>query len=325
MTANKSYREVLNQMIDQPGMISEAYSQFHNYSFGNVMMVLFQCALMGKKFGPVSNYKNWQRLGRQVRKGEKAMIILHPVERKFTKTEIDENGEEVEKEVRYMTFVEKATAFVLSQTDGEDIEWTQYKWNKDQALAELGIEEIEFDSGNGNSQGFANMKGIAVNPVAAHPLKTMVHEIAHKMLHITEGMTIVDLMKMDYSENEVEAETIAMIVAEALGMSGREESIGYIRGWMRAGFEYTDKMANRILSTANKILRAGQVEIEVEQVIEEIDLISSIEAHIAELEGELNHANDNDLMDQVQAIMDRLDQAYAELGKAKMEADANGR
>lgn len=313
-----SYKDVLNKMIEEPGMISEAFSQFHNYSFGNLMMVAFECAVRGIEFGPVSNYNNWKRLGRQVRKGESGIIILHPVERSFTKTEIDENGEEVEKVVKFMAFVPKATAFVMSQTDGDDIEWSKFGWDKEQALKELEIKELPFDHLDGNAQGFANKEGVSVNPVAKYPMKTMAHEIAHKIMHIRDDMTIVDFIKRDYSAGEVEAETVALIVSEALGLPGRQESIGYIRRWMDEGFEYTDKQANAILSTANKILKAGKVEIEAEEVVE---LIKHDYEYTPEDEvGMENPTSTSVTPDDAQKIADQV-MGYFEIGKHQLKFD----
>ena len=265
-----NHADILNKMIEEPGMISEAYSQFHNYSLGNIMAVAIQCAALGIDFGPISNYKNWQRLGRQVQKGQKAMVILHPRQKTYTKEEQDENGEIVEKLVTFMTFTPKATAFVLSQTDGEEIDWGKFGWDKEQALSELGINELPFTNApSGNIQGFANRDGVSVNPVAKEPMKTLAHEIAHKLMHIdSETSEIFDGEIIARSDREVEAETVAMIVVHALGFDGTAYSIGYIRNWMNEGFEYTDKMARRILSAANKILKAGRVEIEAEDTIE---------------------------------------------------------
>ena len=56
---------------------------------------------------------------------------------------------------------------------------------------------------------------------------------------------------------EVEAEAVAYILCSVLDLPGLTESRGYIQGWL-AGAEVTDKSAQRIFSTANKILEAGK-------------------------------------------------------------------
>ena len=53
-------------------------SRFHRYSFGNVVMILSQFQDATR----VAGYRAWQDMGRQVRKGEKAITILAPIIRK---------------------------------------------------------------------------------------------------------------------------------------------------------------------------------------------------------------------------------------------------
>ncbi|MEA5537118.1 ArdC family protein [Crocosphaera sp. XPORK-15E] len=53
-------------------------SQFYNYSFNNVLLILSQCSEASR----VAGYHKWQELGRQVKKGSKAICILAPLKRK---------------------------------------------------------------------------------------------------------------------------------------------------------------------------------------------------------------------------------------------------
>ena len=92
------------------------------------------------------------------------------------------------------------------------------------------------------------------------------HEVAHCLLHFDDrkpdGDMIVDRHDLDTSEREMEAECTAYLVMCSLGLeAGREESRGYIQGWMKkGGKKLTDRMARRIMNTAEQILEAGQVE-----------------------------------------------------------------
>ena len=47
-----SWAALLNEAVDKPGFIHEAYSRFHNYSLGNQLMALFQCFERGIQPGP---------------------------------------------------------------------------------------------------------------------------------------------------------------------------------------------------------------------------------------------------------------------------------
>jgi len=53
------------------------------------------------------------------------------------------------------------------------------EWNAEQALAALNIEQIAFTKTDGNCQGYACRRKIAINPVAQLPHKTLFHELAH--------------------------------------------------------------------------------------------------------------------------------------------------
>ena len=68
-----SFAELLRSAVTEPGIISSAYRQFHAYSIGNRLLAWSQCQARGLQPGPLATYPRWRELGRQVRKGEKAI------------------------------------------------------------------------------------------------------------------------------------------------------------------------------------------------------------------------------------------------------------
>jgi hypothetical protein len=87
--------------------------------------------------------------------------------------------ETAEPQTRY-AFRFRAYWFVLAQTEGEDTYAAPIPgFDIDIALRALNITRTPFEEMNGNIQGFANGREIAVNPLAALPHKTAFHEIAH--------------------------------------------------------------------------------------------------------------------------------------------------
>lgn len=52
----------------------EAMSKFHHYSFGNCLLIFFQCP----EASAVAGYTTWKKLGRTVKKGENGIQILAP-------------------------------------------------------------------------------------------------------------------------------------------------------------------------------------------------------------------------------------------------------
>jgi hypothetical protein len=179
-----------------------------------------------------------------------------PVTVKRTVTETGPDGNEVETEVPFKRFVFRRNWFMLSQTDGAAYDVPAIPaWDRARALATLKVEEIPFEMLNGNCQGYAKGREIAINPVAQHPAKTTLHELAHIELgHTSEA--VHDSETLPRSLKEVEAESVAMLCLESLGMDGAEFCRGYIQNWL-AGAPIPERSAQRIFAAADRILKAG--------------------------------------------------------------------
>jgi len=245
------WASLLSEAVSKPGLISEAYTAFHGYSIGNQLLALTQCHLRGITPGPIATYPGWQAKGRQVRKGEKAITLCMPITGK-RKAEADGDDD-----AYFVRFVFKPHWFVLDQTDGEPIEAPATpQWNREQALAALGIQEIAFDLTNGNVMGFARAQSIAISPLNPMPHKTTFHELAHVLLgHTSEG-AFADGEHTPRSLREVEAESVALLCCESLELPGADYCRGYIQDWLR-GDTIPEKSAQKIFHAADQILRAG--------------------------------------------------------------------
>ena len=155
--------------------------------------------------------------------------------------------------------------FVLSQTEGPDVEPVSIPaWDRPTALSRLGIVEVPFTVTDGNCQGYARHRTIAVSPLAALPDKTRFHELAHVVLgHTSEADAgLTDSEQTPRSLREVEAEAVALVCLEALGLPGAEHCRGYIQHWnARRGAEpIPERSAQRIFKAVDQILKAGAVE-----------------------------------------------------------------
>src|SRR5205807_1446722 len=78
------------------------------------------------------------------------------------------------------------------------------------ALEALAITEEPFAALDGNCQGYARGRAIAVSPVAASPHKTRFHELAHVVLGHTTEHEQTDSEDTPRSLREVEAEAVAL-------------------------------------------------------------------------------------------------------------------
>jgi hypothetical protein len=185
-----------------------------------------------------------------------------PLTRKRRNEQTDENEERSEEQT-YTTFVHKARWFVISQTFGNELgPITIPEWDAERALTTLCIERITFDKTDGNCQGFARGNQVAINPVAQLPHKTLFHEMAHVLLHTSEG-DFTDTEETPRNLREVEAESVALLCCEALSLEGAEYARGYIQTWLYRGIGYDadaipEKSAQKIFRAADQILRAGR-------------------------------------------------------------------
>src|SRR5499433_2927507 len=125
-------------------------------------------------------------------------------------------------------------------------------------IADVNVEEVPFEMMNGNCQGYAKGRQIAINPLAQMPAKTTFHELAHIELgHTSEA--VHDSETTPRSLKEVEAEAVALLCLESLGMDGAECCRGYIQSWLQ-GDMIPERSAQKVFAAADKILKAGIVE-----------------------------------------------------------------
>src|SRR5437016_10563571 len=173
------FRQLLEEAVTKPGTLMRAYSLFWNYSLGNQVLALIQANNRGIQLGPIASFNRWKELGRYVKKGQKAIELCMPVTCKRTVKEQGPDGADVETEVMFKRFVFRRNWFMLSQTDGAEYQMPAIPtWDRTRALATLNVEEIPFEMLNGNCQGYAKGREIAINPVAQMPATTTVHEFA---------------------------------------------------------------------------------------------------------------------------------------------------
>ncbi len=153
----------------------EAMARFNRYSFGNVLLIWGQ----REDATNVAGFRAWQQKGRQVKKGEKGILIRAP----YT---LSKKSAEPGKEEEIICGFKAAYVFDVSQTEGDEIETIATvggspRWNVDKLRkfsTENGI-EVKYDEHlpvEGRSEGgVITLKGSL--SVAAE-FSTLVHELA---------------------------------------------------------------------------------------------------------------------------------------------------
>lgn len=229
-------------------------SKFHNYSFRNTMLILFQ----KPDASLIAGYGAWQKnFKRQVKKGERGIKILAPAPYKKTVEEkqFDKNGVPMKdkdgnvivntREIIVPAF-KVTTVFDVSQTAGEEIPMLakQLTGSIDEyekffrVLKEISPVPITLETIDGTANGYYHLeeKRIAIKDSLSEmqTIKTAIHEIAHAKLHALpdkdeDGVT--DDTRPDNRTREVQAESIAYTVCQHFGIDTSDYSFGYIAGW----------------------------------------------------------------------------------------------
>lgn len=276
--APATWSALLSDAVSRPGVISEAYSRFHNFSIGNRVLALWQCTLRHLDPGPINTFAGWKELGRKVKRGQKALTLCMPitVKRKRSDEALDPTsvriGDGAERQltgvggstaddtgtISRIVYVYRSRWFVLSQTEGKPyVPQELPDWSEELALENLKVDRIPFTHLDGNAQGFARERSVSVSPIAFAPHRTLFHELAHVLLGHTSEADMTDDEQTPRNVREVEAESVALICTESLGLAGSEFSRGYIQHWL-AKESITDRSAHRIFRAADQILRSGR-------------------------------------------------------------------
>ena len=259
-TTQIDWAATLTEALEAPGALGNTYTRYYSYSFLNQIRLMMQGV-----HEPVATYNRWVELGRQVRKGSKAKVVLAPI--MVSRDTKDANGNVVvfadgkpgRRQV-LVGFRDSCTVFGYSDTDGDDLPPVVLPgWDADTALAALHVDRVPFNMVNGNAQGFSfedtDGRHLAINPTAAYPAKTTFHELAHLMLgHCKHGD------EAHRGVTEFEAEATAYLVAKGLELIEWDpaESRAYIQNWL-GGTEVAEDNIGRVFAAVNKILIAGRV------------------------------------------------------------------
>jgi antirestriction protein ArdC len=231
---------------------AETRATFHKYSFGNCLLIAQQASQATQ----VAGFRAWQSLGRQVRKGERSIMIMAPMSVK----ERDQTGEETGERV---TFFRAVPVFDIAQTDGEPLPEAPREPITGDSHAEylpklkdyahtLGVAVYEYGPTSA-AQGFYDEKGkrivISTELAPNGKVRTLIHELAH-----AHGVTYKDYSR---GEAEVIVETAAVIVCGSLGLDTSGESIPYIASWGEDGdLDAIRKHAQTVDEIARKLEQA---------------------------------------------------------------------
>lgn len=253
-----------------------AVQKFHSYSYNNSLLIMLQ----KPNASYVAGYKTWETLGRYVRKGEKGITILAPCPYKVKKQveAVDPNTGQVkrdshgnpmteEKEIQYASF-RAVSIFDISQTEGKPLpelaeelkgEIPDYKMLMD-SIREVAPVPIHFESWEGSKKGHYDLgkKEIVIKFGMSdlQTVKTAIHETAHSILHKDQAHI------KDSASMEVEAESIAFVCCQRLGLDTSDYSFGYLAGWssdktlpeLKSSLQTIQKTAHKVIENLDRAI-----------------------------------------------------------------------
>ena len=226
------YKEFLTKM-----------SQFNQYSSRNLRLILAQ----KPDVSYLAPYNTWRKFERHVKRGEKALSVIIPVT--YVKKDqqgqpiLDKNG----KPETGMTFRLKPTTFDVSQTEGKEMpkaaEVKEQLTDLDYAnlyralmsIAKTNDVSVRFEEMAGETKGYYSpaehqivLRSHDMNK--SQLIKTFIHEIAHSELHHSNNPQREQLTR---SNAELQAESVAYVVASYYGIDTSDYSFDYLAGWSK--------------------------------------------------------------------------------------------
>lgn len=227
----------------------DAMSRFHQYSWGNCMLIAMQMP----EASYIAGFRRWLKLGRHVRKGEKGIGIVAPMP--YRKADDDDSSDDGEFVIRGFKVVH---VFDISQTEGEELpKLATIEGEADTLVPALEslirscsiiLLDEELPPG---TKGVSRKGKIAVATGLPLPERfaVLAHELAHEWMHDKEQRH--DLPK---TVRETEAEAVSYVVCRAFGFDCSTRSSDYIQlyqgdaGTLSASLERIQRTATRIIA-----------------------------------------------------------------------------
>jgi hypothetical protein len=208
-------------------------SQFHQYSFGNCMLIYLQMPTATM----VAGFHRWKELHRWVKKGEKGIAILAPMVGKRKKSDSMDvspaTTDESPTEHKFVFGFRTVFVFDVSQTEGKELpEFAKLNGDPgelqsrlESVIAQHGISFSYVDSlGGANGVSMDGRIEVVASLPPAQKFSTTVHELAHELLHRGDRRE-----QTDKTVRETEAEAVAYAVCRWAGIDCSTRAADYIQ------------------------------------------------------------------------------------------------
>jgi len=250
-------------------------AKFHTYRLGNLLLIGAQAPQATR----VAGFRSWQSLGRQVRKGERGIAILAPCTYRPKAADRADSAAPAGLEPatscsggvapdagsgRQVRGFRVVHVFDLAQTEGAPLPEVAPTLLVGQAPAGLwdalegqvlahGYTVHRGDTGLANGWTDPTSRTVRVSGDVddAQAVKTLIHELGHlEAGHVGDLPTYATCR----GRCEVEAESIAYVVAAAHGLDAGGYSFAYVAGWAGGDLTCVRQAAETVTKAARAIL-----------------------------------------------------------------------
>ena len=213
-------------------------ARFHQYSFGNVLLIASQRPDATR----VAGFHAWKKLGRSVKKGEHGIMILAPILYKRD-TVAGEASADSEVGERLRMGFRVVYVFDISQTEGAPLPTLGGRLEGADAVAHslraglvglAGAEGLTVDLAAQDCSVAAGVNGyyrprthtihVAADASVNQSTETLAHELGHHLLghgHVADARSVM----------ECQADSFAYIVCAASGLATEAKVLPYIASW----------------------------------------------------------------------------------------------
>jgi antirestriction protein ArdC len=270
-------------------------SLFHRYSPTNslwIMAQLQQRAASERGFeatGVVASYRTWQQLGRQVRKGERGIMVWHPkpywidpaTGERVRPPSTDHDKARLDRKVSFSI----GYVFDQASTDGEPLELgrpapefapRELADHLDRYCRQNRI-TVEVKALQPGLSGYYQREGDRVVLAASGSPGERVATLAHELAHREDPELIVAHQSGDrsyYAHNRPDCEAVAEAAAHTIsarfGLDITGHSAGYIAGWIRGDVERFKQLHERV----------GQVTRQLVPPLELDEVLNAARSHV---------------------------------------------
>jgi len=232
----------IESILDSEGfaVYLKTMARFHTYSFNNVALIMAQ----RPEATQVAGYRAWQGMGRQVRKGEKSIVVFVPHRRRVkrsadTEAQVQGDGEQEPRATQTISGFGLGRVFDIAQTEGEalpeppearELAGTSQAGDRiERRLSHFligeGVRLSREDTGcvRGYYRPGERLIVVSERLSGDDRTKTLVHEAAHYLAD-HRG-------RIDRADAETIAESSAFVVLAHYGIDASEYSFPYVARW----------------------------------------------------------------------------------------------